>query len=57
MDNNEKINDATNRVMKALKNAVLKTPDIAEFEKYESTVREEWEDYFLDLLNDEVDYD
>lgn len=55
MTTNEKIKDATERVMIALKNAVT-MPDKAleAIQNGESVLREDWDDYFTSLLNDEI---
>lgn len=55
MSTNEKIKDATDRVMIALTNAVL-NPKLAKeaIEKGSNVVRKDWDDYFTALLNDEI---
>lgn len=55
MTTNEKIKDATDRVMVALTNAVL-NPELAKeaIEKGSNVVREDWDDYFTALLNNEL---
>lgn len=56
MTTDQKINDATNRVILAIQRAAL-DPDSAKqaLAVYGAVVRHEWEDYFTMLLSDQIE--